>query len=365
MNLYDDKKAMPMSEKLVRLGDILSKIEVGSSHPFERKFVDGFTDITDPATINDSFYSQEDNKNLWELINKSKPSDTINLSWENAEDLVAYFDKHLVVCDEENKSRHYFPADLFFSKTVPLRDSEITIAASEDGADLSFRIVIFDNYKEIVDEVLFKHKEDCEDNIIGAIIINHYKTHTGRISYVKQIVIPISIHYGDNSICVPDHLGYVGFNIKMFDIIFNNRTDSVLGYEIQRSVLALKLWYTIQILLLHPNKNTIFTESRTPVESKVISKYAKAKNKKRKVKLIRNLRIHTDHLNDPIIESQGGIERKTLCWYVVGHWRTYKNTGKKIFIQPYWKGPLRETKQNLDLGRDREANLEDLDDDDE
>ena len=46
------------------------------------------------------------------------------------------------------------------------------------------------------------------------------------------------------------------------------------------------------------------------------------------------------------------INRKCLCWYVIGHWREYKN-GNKIFIQGYWKGALRNAKKNYDDGRER------------
>ena len=45
-------------------------------------------------------------------------------------------------------------------------------------------------------------------------------------------------------------------------------------------------------------------------------------------------------------------ERHTLVWYVIGHWRNY-GSGKRVFIQPYWKGALRNLKMSLD-GRDRE-----------
>jgi hypothetical protein len=46
-----------------------------------------------------------------------------------------------------------------------------------------------------------------------------------------------------------------------------------------------------------------------------------------------------------------------MIWYVTGHWREYKKTGKRIFIQGYWKGALRDMKstafQNLEP-RERE-----------
>ena len=37
-----------------------------------------------------------------------------------------------------------------------------------------------------------------------------------------------------------------------------------------------------------------------------------------------------------------------MLWYVAGHWRTYKD-GRKIFIKPHWKGPLRDSKNKIGI----------------
>ena len=364
MNLYDDEIIMPESPE--RHASIFSKVKVGSYRPLGRRLI--LEGAIDPSSFNSSFLPKDENEELWKEINKSNPSDTITLSCNDAEALNEYFNKHIAHFSKDND--HYFfsyPADLFFSKTISLQDVEI-MATQSCGNIIPFRIVIFDDYKETIDTILSGKEDRCV--VVGAVIIEYDKMQLVDIPveiarYVKQLAYPIVISYDNDNILNPNKVGYIGFNMDVFNELFDDKTVDIVHEEIEYISWALAFWYTIQILLLHPNRETIITESRTPAESKVIGKYAKAKNKKRKVKLIRKLRIHTDHLNDPIIESQGGIERKTLCWYVVGHWRTYKKTGKKIFIQPYWKGPLRETKQNLDLGRDREANLEDLDDDDE
>jgi hypothetical protein len=41
-----------------------------------------------------------------------------------------------------------------------------------------------------------------------------------------------------------------------------------------------------------------------------------------------------------------GFVRKSMIWYVTGHWREYKS-GKRIFIQGYWKGALRHSKDDV------------------
>jgi len=70
----------------------------------------------------------------------------------------------------------------------------------------------------------------------------------------------------------------------------------------------------------------------------------------RRVKYVRHKIIMADietKLDEVIYgnNENRSYTRKCGSWYVVGHWRTYK-TGKKIFIQPYWKGPLREFRRS-------------------
>ena len=71
------------------------------------------------------------------------------------------------------------------------------------------------------------------------------------------------------------------------------------------------------------------------------------KSRKRKAKYVRYKDI-----SDVILKSDVIRKQHTLCWYVIGHYRHYQN-GRKVWINGYWKGPLRELKKNLDEGRER------------
>ena len=84
----------------------------------------------------------------------------------------------------------------------------------------------------------------------------------------------------------------------------------------------------------------------------------------KRTKYIEYHRFNTEDIKEGIYGSKNSqYNRKTMVWYVIGHWRYYKNTGKKIFINPYWKGPMREIKNNnintrkRDIELNREAEL--------
>ena len=105
-------------------------------------------------------------------------------------------------------------------------------------------------------------------------------------------------------------------------------------------------WYGIQIAMLHPQiKRTYFRGGKEKQTVQVTSK-------KRKTKY-----IQTQYINERTFKKATADAKrvyKCLAWYVCGHYRHYKN-GTVQFIQGYWKGVMRDTKQNQDEGRIREV----------
>ena len=79
----------------------------------------------------------------------------------------------------------------------------------------------------------------------------------------------------------------------------------------------------------------------TPVDGKKI-KHSK-KKKRNKVKIVKYTVINTEDINTEDIKSNRGKHEITCpAWGVAGHWRTYKKTGKKVWIAPYKKGKQRD-----------------------
>ena len=99
-------------------------------------------------------------------------------------------------------------------------------------------------------------------------------------------------------------------------------------------------WYGVQIAHLHPQVKEVF---QNPARVHVEAKQAKVKQKRRKVKYIKRHVISIDALNRIATDGET-TNRKCLAWYVTGHWRTYKD-GKKVFVNPYWKGAVRGLKE--------------------
>ena len=118
--------------------------------------------------------------------------------------------------------------------------------------------------------------------------------------------------------------------------------------------LLLEIWYGVQIALLHPQLKTVFEH---PSKEKVYTRVGTGKDRKRITKYVRKHYITAEDIDMALCVNEHKVfARRTMAWYVIGHWRQYKN-GTRKFIKGYWKGPLRETKRNTDGGRIRELVL--------
>ena len=116
---------------------------------------------------------------------------------------------------------------------------------------------------------------------------------------------------------------------------------------------GIMLYHGINVLLLNPVIQDVFEKhsSKEPIErGKAIGK-----NKRAKIRYIKKHVIKATDIEEAF-EKQG-YTRHAMIWYVTGHWREYSKTGKRVFIQGYWKGALRHMKdtafQNLEP-RERE-----------
>lgn len=109
---------------------------------------------------------------------------------------------------------------------------------------------------------------------------------------------------------------------------------------------ALTSWVAIQTMLLNPVIAIRFKRTTVPDDSTKVIKKGK-KQPKRYVK-----KITIDDLSDLEFGETKEKHIKEPFWWVSGHWREYKS-GKKIFIEGYWKGPFREY-GHVDEPRERE-----------
>ena len=140
-------------------------------------------------------------------------------------------------------------------------------------------------------------------------------------------------------------LGYAKNGVFLYAEQYSDNEEEIRrATEDMGSWLA--IWYVIEIALLHPQIREAIPSPKR--EAKTVWK-GKRRNK-RTTTYVRKHYIRKNAVTEAI--GGGKRTRRTLAWYVIGHWRHYKD-GHTVFIKGYWKGALREMHQNVDEGRDR------------
>lgn len=247
--------------------------------------------------------------------------------------------------DTEGKDNlvNFIPTDLLFSKTLPLKAFRVIWTDIEKrSVDITFNIK--ENYIDIIDALA-----PGKSFVIGKAKINNIKMkdEEGDKNFFANFICVLIVKYQENAL---------GFTTLPSTEYCNYALipDTELKRKCQRSLdhvmfENLFLWYAIQIFMLNPITKELFSK---PKVIRYSIKPKGGKDKKRKIAYKRVHTINAEELENSIYGGDRSFNRKCLCWYVIGHWREYKN-GKKVFIQGFWKGALRETKKNYDEGRER------------
>lgn len=277
--------------------------------------------------------SREDCIECLKQFHDYEPSDVIYLTKEQDKNIM-----HLWGFGQGFKT---IPSDILFAKRVPLTDCQIIVDERQDGGTITdFRIRIFDDYAERVDRIM-REKSESEESV-GVLF---FHTPDGYVVFLRLYVL-----YGVDGLLFKNEVGLYPFCEKSVP-------GNTYGFYISFGVQLLATWYGIQVALLHPHVQEIF---KKPQRMKIQgSSSCKEQKHKRKTKYIRKHYVNFGVLNDQHSTSeQRSFDRKCLAWYVIGHWRHYSN-GTKTFIQPYWKGVLRDIKSNMD-GDERQRQIDDV-----
>lgn len=275
------------------------------------------------------FLNRSENEALWQDIRRSRPDDRICLKRADDEALCELWMKGCSV----PKGR--IPSDIFFGGRIPMMDCEIVVDETDEpnGLVCSYRVVIFPDYRERIESA------GDEPVDVGALLIdlNGY-----------TFIFPFSVCKGVDTIMIEK----TGHHNVPAEILNSCRRQWKQMGMIDLVYEHMTTWYGIQVALLHPTVKDVFRNPRT---EPVYAAYGKKGNHRRFVRYIRKHVINADDIHKAQYGSDREFERHTLVWYVIGHWRHYGD-GKTVFIQPYWKGALREFRMSLD-GRDREIIL--------
>ena len=258
-----------------------------------------------------SFMGQDENAEIVTKINSSSVSDKIKMTSKEDSFIMDLWEHNL------DKSRLVIPSDIFFASTIPLLDCEISV--SDESGSVKYRVVVFDDYADSIE------RSNGNPVCVGAVIPQ---------TIGVDIFFPICVVKGvDFIVGVP--AGYMNERSKEQAHMLTRLQQSKL------SISFLETWYGIQIALLHPTIKEVFLHPSTANRSELKRRERK---EKRRIKYVKKHIVNIDDLIRCAEETKRS--KKCLAWYVIGHWRHYKD-GKKVFVKPYWKGALRELKSNV------------------
>lgn len=215
-------------------------------------------------------------------------------------------------------------SDVFWSKTIPMMDFVINL--KKDNKNHSIRFVIF---QESVDNI-----ETITEGRVGLVgVLQELSTKTFSLIGVKSGTHEVDI---SREVFTED-----GSKLATMD---EDKHDTMC--------LLWSLWHGIQLALLHPKLKVILSNGKTRKE------YYREKDKvtgKRK-RVVRYIKTHYITEGE-ITEKTKEFTRHCKAWYVIGHFRHYPS-GKVGYVKGHWKGEMRELKQNLDMGRNRELEVD-------
>lgn len=273
------------------------------------------------------FLDEDENAEILESISHSRPANLILLDRDSDREIINLW-------RGKNETLTGIPSDLFFSGNIPLTDCRICVDRGNEV--IKFRFVIYPDYAERI-----AMSDENNSATVGVMILDFD---------MGQIIQEIEVLKGYDWMMMNAAMGYRRLPKDFRDVISAKSTVSDFA-GIFSDLMA--TWYGIQIALLHPIVKEVFQSPKTVIDETAERK-TKKNGKKRPLRYIKRHIINADDFTEKL-HGNRSFQRHTLVWYVIGHWRAYSN-GKKVFIKPYWKGALRDTKSAN--AREREIVLE-------
>jgi len=137
----------------------------------------------------------------------------------------------------------------------------------------------------------------------------------------------------------------------LFTSLFShNRLNKTIELDLNnddsyKEIMVLTVLHYSAIQQIFKNKPELLINAQSSVVKEISGKRIEHKskkknNKKNGVKIVKRVIIHDGDVVTPKVKAH----REILCpsWGVVGHWRTYKKTGKRVWVAPYRKGKQRD-----------------------
>lgn len=323
--------------------------------------------------------SQDDQKYKYidKMIKESKSSDHIEFCDSKNDDTL-----HKMLSLTDALENNCVPGDILFMNNIPLMDFKLSykkpantdpsLHVGRAGEKLNVRFVIYkDFYKRITNSIdpiinigcMVVSYPDYPENRTFTMQINKYCD----VDFVAEIFLDkdnLTCFISDKILSVikfspNDSDSLKNFTINMIKSAIKHdeetleEDNTILINDDDIFIINLRLWYNIQVALLHPTIKDVFAHPRLESITKETTVRKKGKVvKKRTVKYIKRHVINPDNIERK--KNNRSFNRRTLAWYVVGHWRTCPKSKKKYFVKGFWKGELREAKIHESELRKRE-----------
>lgn len=230
--------------------------------------------------------------------------------------------------------------DMLLSGICPVYDMLLETTEPKSRGDILYaRIMIRPDLREEVPD------------LFGEIYAGVLLLYTDAI----KVMIPFKISGKSDYIIFPDEMGIVSNDPDEVKFYTDNPNVMAL-YDISNWRFYMELWYGSLWVIMNPLTRVIFKENSDEKDIHVEGSKGTYQNDG-VLRYVRSVVITADDFE----KSMKGYDftRHTDAWVVTGHRRTYKKTGKTIYIAPYWKGPLRELRVHKTKQRELIYNEED------
>ena len=299
--------------------------------------------MTEICTIKDEAETEE----LVKIAKSSKPTDILYLNHEDLMRYTRFLIEREIPEDVDTCDSRLFnvPADIVFANTIPVKDLLIKIDPT-----VTCRIVMVNDRERNAAIAKMINGEDETNYVVFGVIetITTYRNQEIREYFAMAVMDDSDI------VAISTDVGIRGTKSLVDEFLNTERSQlSYMLFETQRLIdEAIICWYALQQCLLNPI--LVNYVSRYKEEVKSSRTRSKKKGKLPPKRYVKRNTILFDKMDREIsINHEDKHKKKMPLWHVTGHWRTYKKTGKRIFVQGYWKGPLREYKYT-DEPRERE-----------
>lgn len=225
-------------------------------------------------------------------------------------------------------------ADILMAGICPVFDVLLETETPKMLGDVLYgRVMIF---PDLVERVV---------DLTGELYIGVLLLYTERI----KVVLPFKVSETQNTLVFDDTFGVVSDDPNEVEF-YKNNPELIDQTMIKKNTkFYMELWYGIMWVILNPMTRVIVRKNKEEYDTiPVVVDHEEAATPEittnTTIKYVKTKVITSEDFDKCADKIAHTIHKD--CWYVTGHYREQptKKGIKRIYIKPYWKGPMRELK---------------------